>query len=133
MSRILDLSIRQRLGTPAIANWLNDHGHRTRRGRPWSYSAVLTVLRNQVYLGEVFFRGEYHTGPHPRPIDREVFDAAQQLLTGRGRDWSKRASNSSEYLLHGLIVCAAYGKHFVGTAAQGNRYRAITAALCPRA
>lgn len=87
---------------------------------------MLTILRNRVYLGEVFFREQYHPAPHPRLIDPEVFDAAQQLLADRGRDWSTRASNSSDYLLHGLIVCAACGKHFVGAAAQGNRYRYYT-------
>ncbi|MGH9171202.1 MAG: hypothetical protein ACRD0Z_10085 [Acidimicrobiales bacterium] len=31
-----------------MAVWLNQAGHRTRAGRPWSHTAALTVLRNPV-------------------------------------------------------------------------------------
>ncbi len=37
----------RRMGARAIAGWLNDGGHRTRAGRPWGHTAVLTVLRNR--------------------------------------------------------------------------------------
>jgi len=71
VARIFQLYVRQRLGTPAIATWLNDHGHRTRRGRPWSYTAVLTILRNRAYLGEVWPRPSRLTGHgHDRPRGR---------------------------------------------------------------
>jgi site-specific DNA recombinase len=53
---IFDLYVNQRLGAKSIAVWLTDHGHRTRAGRPWSHKAVLPILRNRIYLGEVFFR-----------------------------------------------------------------------------
>src|SRR5680860_69570 len=36
---------------------------------------------------------------------------------------AKRAANSSDYLLSSVLMCAHCGKHFVGTAANGNRYR----------
>src|ERR687884_161646 len=111
------------MGARAIANWLNEHGHRTKAGRPWGHMAVLTVLRNRAYLGEVFFRGTYHRAPHPALVDQEVFNAVQELLVARGEDHSKRAANSSDYLLSGLVVCAGCGKHFVGNVARGNRYR----------
>src|SRR5680860_1595760 len=35
----------------------------------------------------------------------------------------QRAANSSDYLLSSVLMCAHCGKHFVGTAANGNRYR----------
>ncbi len=123
---IFDRYARKRLGSQAIANQLNAQGHRTRSGRPWSYSAVLTVLRNRVYLGEVFFRDTYHPAPHPPLVDAEIFDAAQRLMTERGEDAAKRAANSSDYLLTSVLVCAHCGKPFVGTAANGNRYRYYT-------
>jgi site-specific DNA recombinase len=44
-------------------------------------------------------------------------------LQERGEDPSVRRSNSSEYLLTGLIVCDRCGKKFVGAAATGNKYR----------
>lgn len=119
-----------RFGSHALANWLNDSGHRTRAGRPWSYKAVLNVIRNRTYLGEVHFRGPWHPSSHPPLVSEEVFDAAQALLLERGEDVSRRASNSSDYLLTGLVVCDSCGRHFTGTAATGRNgtYRYYTCA-----
>ena len=110
-------------GARALAVWLNEAGHRTKAGRPWSHTAVLTVLRNPVYVGKVFFRDALYDGPHPHLVDEQLFARVQALLSERGEDWSKRASATSPFLLAGLVVCARCGKHFVGTSAVGNRYR----------
>jgi site-specific DNA recombinase len=120
---IFDLYVDHRLGAKSIAVWLTDRGHRTRAGRPWSHEAVLPILRNHVYLGEVFFRDTWYPGQHQPLIDQATFDAAQALLTERGDAHAKRASNASEYLLSGRVRCVGCGKHFIGSAAHGNRYR----------
>ena len=114
---------KQRLGARMVATWLNDRGHRTRSGKPWSYRSVYTVLRNRVYLGEIFFRNEHHAAPHPPLVDSEVFDAAQALLKERGEDQSKRASSPSEYLLSGVVICGRCEHHYVGGAARRRNAR----------
>jgi site-specific DNA recombinase len=114
--------VHDRLGAREIANLLNHDGHRTRAGKPWSHAAVLTILKNPVYVGQIFYRGVYHEGPHPRLVTQELFDEAQRILTERGEDYSKRASNKSDYLLAGLIICDRCGKRFIGGTATGNRY-----------
>lgn len=38
-------------------------GHRHPQTGPWNTRAVLTVLRNRVYLGEIYYRGVWNTGP----------------------------------------------------------------------
>ncbi len=120
---IFDRYVNHRLGAKSIAVWLTDQGHRTRAGRPWSHKAVLPILRNRLYLGEVFFRDTWYPGQHQPLVDQAIFDAAQALLTERGDAHSKRASNASEYLLSGRVRCVGCGKHFIGSAAHGNRYR----------
>ncbi len=120
---IFDLYVNHRLGAKSIAVWLTDQGHRTRAGRPWSHKAVLPILRNRVYLGEVFFRDTWYPGKHLPLIDQATFDAADALLAERSDAHSKRASNASEYLLSGRVRCTGCGKHFIGSAAHGNRYR----------
>ena len=120
---IFDRYARKRHGAKAIATWLNAHGHRTKAGKPWNHMAVLTVLRNRAYLGEVYFRDTYHPAPHPPLIDAATFDLAGQILALRGEDYSHRASNSSDYQLAGLITCTRCGKRYIGTAANGNKYR----------
>ncbi len=120
---IFDLYLRRRLGAKAVAGWLNERGHRTKYGRPWSHMAVLTVLRNRTYLGEVYLRGRWHPAPHPPLVDADVSAKVADLLAQRGEDHSRRAANASDYLLAGLVICGKCGKRFVGTAATGNRYR----------
>ena len=88
-----------REGARALAVWLNEGGHRTKAGRPWSHTAVLTVLRNPVYVGKVFFRDALHDGPHEHLVDGPLFERVQALLSERGEDYSKRASATSPFLL----------------------------------
>ena len=124
---IFDRYVNALLGSHEIARRLNEHGYRTRAGRPWSFKSVLTVLRNRAYLGEVGWRGEWFPGEHEALVDPEVFHKAEALLKERGEDPAKRAADSSEYLLTGLVVCA-YGARFTGTAATGRHrtYRYYT-------
>ena len=123
---IFDRYTSQRHGARAIASWLNRAGHRTRAGRPWSHASVITVLRNRVYLGEIYYRGHHHPAPHPPLVDPATFQAAQRLLAERGDDRRTSACNASDYLLAGKLVCTHCGLHYVGTAAIGNRYRYYT-------
>jgi site-specific DNA recombinase len=120
---IFDLYANQRLGTHAIGAWLTDKGHRTKAGKPWNHRAVLTILRNRVYLGEVFFRDTWHPGRHQPLVDQATFNAATALLAERGEAHSKRASNASDYLLVSRVRCQRCGKAFVGAAAHGKRHR----------
>jgi site-specific DNA recombinase len=121
--QIFNLCRDQRLGARAIANWLNEQGFRTRNGKPWGYKTILDMLRNPIYAGNVAFRGSVHPGLHPAIIDRQTFDACTAVLDERGDDYSRRASNSSDYLLAGLLRCTKCRRRFVGTAATGRLYR----------
>jgi DNA invertase Pin-like site-specific DNA recombinase len=92
---VFDLYVHKRLGSHAIANRLNASGLRTRAGKPWSYKAILTMLRNRTYLGFVHFRDVWTKGEHRPLVPEALFDAAQALLIERGEDVAKRAANGS--------------------------------------
>jgi site-specific DNA recombinase len=119
---IFDQYLNRRLGARSIANWLNERGHRTRGGKPWSFKLLFTVLRNCVFLGEIPFRDQWYPASHPALVDVDVFNRVQILLDERGEDHAKRRTNPSDYLLGGMVVCAACGRHYLGTAAQGKIY-----------
>jgi site-specific DNA recombinase len=72
--------------------------------------------------------GTWTDAGHPPLVEEGLFDAAQAILAERGEDVSKRASNSSDYLLTGLVVCGGCGRHFTGTRATGRNstYRYYT-------
>ena len=115
----------RREGSSAIAKWLTERGSRTRQGKPFNVPAVLSVLRNRTYLGEISFRGKHHPAPHEPLVEEALFERAQEVLRNRTEDISLRRSNQSEYLLTGLVKCAHCGKRYLGASANGNggRYR----------
>jgi site-specific DNA recombinase len=133
VTAIFDLYANQRLGAAAIGTLLSERGHRTQTGKPWNPRAVLTVLRNRVYLGEIYYKGIWNTGKtgpfHPPLIDPDLFDQAQQVLESRGEYRTKRTGAASDYLLAGLMTCARCGKRYLGNAAHGRhggRFRYYT-------
>src|SRR5437588_2639224 len=119
---IFDQYLNRRLGARSIASWLNERGHRTRGGKPWSFKLLFTVLRNRVYLGEIPFRDQWYPASHPALVDVDVFNRVQALLDERGGDHATRRTNPSDYLLGRMLVCAACGRHHLGTAPQGKIY-----------
>ncbi len=125
---IFDLYTKKRLGARGVANFLSHDGYRSRPGQLWSHVSVLNVLRNPAYIGKIAFRDVRYDAPHAALIDADVFAQAQRLLRMRGEDASARRSNTTEFLLSGLVVCATCGKRYVGTAAHGRnaRYRYYT-------
>jgi site-specific DNA recombinase len=107
-------------GTQTLSRWLSERGYRTKQGKPFNPQAVLTILRNRAYLGEISFRGQHHQAPHEPLVETELFERAGKILRERGEDASLRRSNKSDYLLTGLVICAHCGKRYVGAAANGK-------------
>lgn len=120
---IFDHYANRQAGSSALATWLNEQGYRTKNGRLWSSASVITVLRNRVYLGEIYYRGNWYPAPHDPLIPTELFDRAQAILTERNEDRARRRSNPTEYLLSGRIRCARCGQAYIGTASHGRNGR----------
>ncbi len=125
---IFDLYTKKRLGARGVATYLSHHGYRSRPGQLWSHVSVLNVLRNPAYVGKIAFRDVQYDAPHAALIEADVFAKAQRLLRLRGEDASARRSNTTDFLLSGLVVCATCGRRYIGTAAHGRnaRYRYYT-------
>ena len=125
---IFDLYVNDRLGSKAIARILNDRGHRTTTGGPWSGHQVNRALTNRVYLGELTFRDTTLTGTHDPIIDPALWAKADRILAERGENYSRRASNGSDYQLTGRLRYPTCAKAMIGTRATGrNRtYRYYT-------
>lgn len=66
--------------------------------------AVFNILRNRIYIGEVYYRGESYKGRHTPIIDEKTFDLTQEIL--------KRKSitrGRGVYLLSSLLYCGVCG------------------------
>ncbi len=120
---IFDLYAKRKLGSAAIAHWLNERGYRTKDGRSWSRPSVLTVLRNRSYLGQIYYRGNWYPAPHEPLIPEALFERGQRILAERGENKSTRRSNASDYLLTGRVRCGRCGQAYLGTAAHGRSGR----------
>ncbi len=81
------------------------------------------MLRNRVYLGEVFYRDQWHRAHahHPPLVSAELFDEAEQVLIARGDDHTHRTGARFPHPT-GLIFCTWCGKRYQGTTARGSRY-----------
>ena len=125
ISRAVPSASRTALGAAAIAKRLTADGYRTKAGNPWSQAAVLVVLRNRTYLGEIWFRDRWYKAEdhHPAIISEKLFDQAQDILDARGDATTHRAVANSDYYLAGRLFCSHCGKRYLGTAANGNKYR----------
>ncbi|WP_249714742.1 recombinase family protein [Rhizomonospora bruguierae] len=128
VKEIFHLYAGTRLGTRAIAARLNEHGKRTRAGKPWSGQTIGRMLGDRLYIGEVGFRDVTAEQAHPPLVDEELFGRCQAILEARGEAHSQRAASNSDYDLTGRITCPKCGCKYVGTSATGKlrRYRYYT-------
>lgn len=101
----------------ALATWLGAEGHRTkitvssrgvsRGGVPFNRGALFHLLRNRTYIGEIPHKTTSYPGAHDALIDREVFDAAQALLSSRAaKRRTSRAPGCGSSPLKGLLFDA---------------------------
>lgn len=103
-----------------VADFLNDAGVKTRRGRNWTKDGVRELLQNEFYLGLVKYRGDLYPGEHEAIIPQELFDQVQQVRLERYRRPRVYSPTIQVYLLSGLGRCAHCGRTL---RAQGGRYR----------
>ena len=100
-----------------IIRHLNEHGYRTPRGKPYTKSALATVLHNEKYIGVYTYRAESETirveGGVPALIDKDTFDKVQELMKIHRRAPSS-AWTKQDYILSDKLFCGHCGTRMVG-------------------
>ena len=99
-------------GVRRIARRLNDAGHLTRRGGPWSTVSVRDILRNPVYVGTYRRLGIVVPGAHESIVDRAQFDRVQALMAERRTTPGRQQRR--QYLLAGLARCGYCDNRLIG-------------------
>lgn len=79
----------------AILNDLNVREMKTKRwhtrtgklkgGKAFNRNAIYTLLKNRVYLGEVFYGDTWQEGAHESIVDRDLWSKVAALLELRSR------------------------------------------------
>ena len=135
--RAFDLCL-QGEGTVAIAQTLTAEGYRTRRGKAWSKTGVLYLLRNEAYVGTYVWnrspiannsqsanqkcetvRIENH---HLALVDQSAFTQAQRLLTQKAPKTTHPRIAGSNHILSGLIFCGHCGRTMTAASAKSGRF-----------
>lgn len=123
------------MGVKSAAVWLNNHGHRTRRGARWGIGPLHKLLTNPVYKGEAHFNrtdsktrtakpaAEHVVVPVGPIIDAAIFDAVQAQLKARNPKVAPPRVVTGPILLTGLATCATCGGGMTIRTGKSGRYR----------
>ncbi len=103
-----------------IAKNLNEAGIRTKIGDEWTRAKIGKVLRNPKYMGEYELYDVKSETPIPAIIDKETFEAAQQLLA-KNKKLGGRNKSKHKYQLSGKIKCGECGSAMCGNYAGISR------------
>lgn len=136
----------EQVGTAEIVRYLNREGYRTYHGGVWKSSAIIKILKNEKYVGDLVQKKTYtpdylthekrsnrgqvpqiRIKNHHEPIiSREVWDLAQKRLEQNNKHGEGESGHSNRYVFSGKIKCALCGASFVGrirTLRDGTKVR----------
>lgn len=94
-------------------------------GKPFSRGALYTLIQNELYIGNVLFKGISYKGKQEAIVPAELWNAAQAVLGKNRRQRSHRKNNGSGGLLSGLLVgsdCSAFSSVFTSKGSRRYRY-----------
>jgi site-specific DNA recombinase len=94
-------------------------------GRPFDRPALVRLLTNVLYIGEVNHKGKIYPGEHEAIVNRTTWTMANDLLKSRGHRTEKVKRNRHGAILQGLLKCASCGSGMVPayTTRGSRRYR----------
>lgn len=124
--RIFNMYTNEGYGAAKIASILNEEGLKTKRNFAWSQNAIITILKNDIYVGRIINGKEevkdFLTGvriekdssewlvvdkPELRLISDETFEKASDILVNRVDAFKlNKTRESNKYLFSTLIKCA---------------------------
>lgn len=130
-----------------LTAWLNQRGHRTRKGARFGVATVHTILTNTIYMGECVFNCRDSCTLRDKPsdqriivevppiIDRAKFDAVQATLKANNPRVTAPRIVTGPILLTGLATCATCSGAMTlrtGTSKSGTIHKYYTRLTCAR-
>lgn len=125
---IFEKTRREGIGTQRVANFLNEQGYTTRKGKRWNQASIQNILRNRLYIGYICKGGV--VSPH-RPelqiVDDETFEEVQRIRENRtaaykAQDAEVTFHRKGRSLLNGFAFCGHCGARLSG-ASNRREYR----------
>lgn len=122
-------------GPRKIAQFLNEKGMTTRRGKPWDQTNVKRLIKNKTLTGTFEYNKRNGTkdklefrdknewiikqNNHEPIINKDDFERVQELLDSRSA--ARKHADSETYLLTGLIRCKYCGGTMKGSTSRMKR------------
>lgn len=123
----------EQVGTAEIARLLNREGYHTYHGSKWKSSAIIKILKNEKYVGDLVQKKTYtpdylthekctnegqvpqiRIENHHEPIiSREIWNMAQKRMAQNNKHGARDGGHSNRYVFSGKIKCALCGASFV--------------------
>ena len=123
----------EQVGTTEIARFLNREGYRTYHGGKWKSSAIIKILKNEKYVGDLVQKKTYtpdylthekctnkgqvpqiRIENHHEPIiSREIWNMAQERIAQNNKHGAGDVGHSNRYVFSGKIKCGLCGASFV--------------------
>ncbi len=117
---MFDLCVSSGFGRWRMANFLNDHGIKNRRGENWHDASVGAILHNPLYKG-ILRSGDTYSEPFEeiQIIPPVTFDLAQKLMLERKMENKDERhiplNTTGQSLLSGNVYCGRCGGRLVLT------------------
>lgn len=117
---MFNLCISHGYGRWRMANFLNEHGIRNRKGQTWHDASVGNILHNPIYKG-ILRSGETEAGPFEelQIIKPDAYDLAQRLMLERTNERKEHRTiplnTTGQSLLSGNVFCGHCGGRLVLT------------------
>ena len=127
-----DAYLKEDNGISTVVNILNEKGIKTKRGVPYNRSSVVSILKNPLYCGDMYFNRRtnikgakpkdviYAKGIHEPIVSEEVFYKAQDKMADRSTKVFPVKEPDRISLLSGLIKCPLCGGGMVAVHNRGK-------------
>ena len=105
-----------------------DKAGRCTGGNHFTRGALYAILANPIYVGEIPHKGQRYPGRHKGIVDREVFEATQQILAENRRKRGGQSAAADHVSVLAGLVRDTNGNKFTSThtTKNGRRYRYYT-------
>lgn len=100
------------IGVRKIADYMQEHGYKTKYGDYAFHHTVTGILQSRNYLGEIRYKDIVVQNAHEPIITQEQFDRAQ--LIRKTREAKSKGGTRSKQLLTGFLWCGCCGARAVG-------------------
>jgi site-specific DNA recombinase len=118
-----------------VAEWINEQGHRTRKGRRFSKDTVADMLRNPFYKGIVVYKqgehaqdaGEEFEGQHEPIVSEDLWERCARMRDRRHTAPRTYQPQYRVYLLNSVVTCDVCGRKLRAQGAKsGDYYREVS-------